>query len=577
MDTFESVLFSVMVERSGKLLSTAMECQDQEVKHKLRHSQANGSSDSHLPNRRNHGRYNLRYRNGVAKSENRANSRSTRLKGKISDTVSTEEKVCGSSRKKSRNRLNCIHENGIREEKLDRRVNGKMSDAVSVREKACESSRKKSKKGLNSVHENGDSKEKLEIDDGTMAYSTDKQTNMTVDPVIGIQESVENCGPQKDGKVSGLIDHSQAGGTNDRSQAGSTNDQSQDADYSYLPGLNDELALLCLAHTSRAEYGKLFSINSRYFALAKSGELYKIRRKEEIAEQWVYMLASGQYEWRAFDPLSGKWRRLPNLPSDTCFAASDKESLCAGTHLLVLGREIEGLVIWRYDLVTNDWYKGPSMLTPRCLYASASCGDFAFVAGGISAKGDLLKNAERYDPTNQRWEQLPDMNKKRKLCSGCYMDGKFYVIGGTGDNGDLTCGEVYDSDKKTWEIIEKMKPSGPRDAVTQAPPLIAVANNELYALEASTNQLQVYIKKTNRWKELGEVPVRADFNSGWGVAFKSLGNKLLLIGGETGQSAYGQGVSIYTSRPISTESAPQWDFLTRVGGSFVFNCAIMAT
>jgi len=577
LGTFESVLFSAMVERSGRLLSTAMECQDQEGKHKPRQSQANGSSDSLLPNGRNQGRYNLRHRNGVVKSKNQANSRSTRVKGKIADTVSIEEKACGSSRKKSRNRLNCIHENGISEEKLDRRVNGKISDAVSVGDKACESSRKNSQNGLNCIHENGVTTEKLEIDDGGMAYSTDKQTSVAVDPVIGIQEPVENCGPQKDGKASGLNGQSQARGTNDRSQAGGTNDQSQDADYSYLPGLNDELALLCLAHTSRAEYGKLFSINKRYFSLAESGELYKIRRKEEIAEQWVYMLASGQYEWRAFDPLSGKWRRLPNLPSDTCFASSDKESLCAGTHLLVLGREIEGLVIWRYDLVTNEWYKGPSMLTPRCLYASASCGDFAFVAGGISATGDLLKNAERYDPNNQRWERLPDMNKKRKLCSGCYMDGKFYVIGGTGDKGDLTCGEVYDSDKRTWEIIENMKPSVARDGVTQAPPLVAVANNELYALEASTNQLQFYIKKTNKWKELGEVPVRADFNSGWGVAFKSLGNKLLLIGSETGQNAYGQGVSIYTSRLKSNESVPQWDFLTRVGGSFVFNCAIMAT
>ena len=103
------------------------------------------------------------------------------------------------------------------------------------------------------------------------------------------------------------------------------------------------------------------------------------------------MLASGQYEWCAFDPLSGKWRRLPNIPSNTCFAASDKGYLCAGTHLLVLGQYIEGLVIWRYDLVTNEWYKGPSMLTPRCLYSSANCADFAFVAGGINATCDILK------------------------------------------------------------------------------------------------------------------------------------------------------------------------------------------
>ncbi|GLJ10450.1 hypothetical protein SUGI_0128340 [Cryptomeria japonica] len=308
----------------------------------------------------------------------------------------------------------------------------------------------------------------------------------------------------------------------------------------------------------------------------------KIRVKEEIAKQWIYMLASDQIGWRAFDPFSRRWKRLPDMPSDHCFASGDKESLCAGTQLLVLGREIEGLVIWRYDLLSNKWYKGPAMLNPRYLYASASFGSFGFVAGGISATGELLNTAERYDCDNQRWEPLENMNKKRKLCSGCYMDGKFYVIGGTGEEGDLSCGEVYDFEKNSWELIENMKPTGPRNPISQLQvlPLIAVANNELYSLEALTSQLKVYIKTTNKWKALGEVPVRADFTSGWGVAFKSLGNELLVIGGnrDPSQSMYGHGISIYTCRPDPNVAEADWRFLTRVGESnrhFVFNCAIM--
>lgn len=41
---------------------------------------------------------------------------------------------------------------------------------------------------------------------------------------------------------------------------------------------------------------------------------------------------------------------------------------------------------------------------------------------------------------------------------------------------------------------------------------------------------------------------QVDFNSEWGVAFKSLGNKLLLRGGETGQCAYGHGGVDHISR-----------------------------
>lgn len=347
--------------------------------------------------------------------------------------------------------------------------------------------------------------------------------------------------------------------------------ESQDADYYYIPGLNDELALLCLARTSRAEYDKLFSINKRYLTLSQSGELYRIRRKNGIYEQWVYMLTSDPFKWRTFDPKLGRWRKLPTLPSDTCFSCGDKESLCAGTDFLVLGREIAGPVIWRYELVTNKWYRGFSMITPRCLFASASCADFAFVAGGISLNGEILKCAEKYDPVKKRWESLPDMHKRRRLCSGCFMDNRFYVIGGTAEDGVLTCGEYYDFERKTWELIPDMIPQ----SITQAPPLVAVVNDELYALEASTNQLKIYFKRSNKWRVLGEVPVRADYSSGWGVAFKSLGDKLLVIG--RGIDSYH---SIYTSHPDPNGQEVDWHFVTKVGGSsgsFVFNCAIMST
>ncbi|KAK4392873.1 SWI/SNF complex component SNF12 [Sesamum angolense] len=90
--------------------------------------------------------------------------------------------------------------------------------------------------------------------------------------------------------------------------------------------------------------------------------------------------------------LSQFWE-LPVLPSDVCFINGDKESLCAGTHLLVSGKELDGLVVWRYELVKNKWYKGPSMRTPRCLFASTTCGSYAYVAGGMAVELNGSGNA----------------------------------------------------------------------------------------------------------------------------------------------------------------------------------------
>lgn len=354
----------------------------------------------------------------------------------------------------------------------------------------------------------------------------------------------------------------------------------QDADYSRLPSLSGEIVQQIFARVTRSEYGKLCFVNKLYLNQIKSGELYKIRGEMGIKEPSVFMLASGEPHWWTFDRHFRSFRELPELPSDSCFVAGDKESLCVGTHLLVCGREIEGIVIWRYELAMNRWYRGPSMITPRCLFASANCGDFACVAGGIAmgTSMEVLNSAEMYNPEFKSWELLPRMHKKRKFCSGFFMDNKFYVIGGQSEDGnDLTCGECFDVNRSTWELIPDILKDAP-DSTSRSPPLLAVANNELYLLEASSNVVKVYMKKTNLWKEfLGKVPVRADYSRGWGIAFKAFGDELLIIGG-TSNSYAGHGMAICTCRPDPNSAELDWGLLgtgrNRIS-HFVLNCSIM--
>lgn len=370
------------------------------------------------------------------------------------------------------------------------------------------------------------------------------------------------------------LEFSYHGGT----AGGSSGIEPQDANYSNIPSLSYELEGSILARFPRSEYWKLCFVNKRFLALLKNGELFKIRREIRFNEPSVFMFASGESSWWAFDREFNSRRKLPILPSDICFTSGDKESFCAGTHLLISGREIDGLVIWRYELAMNKWYKGPSMINPRCLFASATCGIFAFVAGGIGmvANTEVYDTAEKYNPDNQSWEPLPRMKRKRKLCSGCYMDNRFYVIGGRNEEGELTCGEYFDEDKNKWELIPDMLKDDPV-LTCHSPPLVAVVNNELYSLEASSNQLKVYLKKSNTWKQLGPVPVRADFNRGWGVAFKSLGNELLVIGASA-FSCTGNSMAIYTCCPDPNGEELQWrplDSGRNRLSHFILNCSVM--
>ncbi|KAJ7538944.1 hypothetical protein O6H91_11G069700 [Diphasiastrum complanatum] len=332
-------------------------------------------------------------------------------------------------------------------------------------------------------------------------------------------------------------------------------------DGSLIPGLGDDVAQLCLARLPRSTYYHYQTVSKKFCALFRSSELYRTRRRLGILEQWMYVLNSGR-AWRAYNPKDGIWLRLPPTPSDYVFEVSDKESLTAGTQLLVRGRQFEGNVIWIYDLVTDQWFKGSDMGTPRCLYGSASCGDFGFVAGGVDYSGNLLKSAERYNSLIGRWEPLPDMNQKRKLCSGFYMDEKFYVIGGANEEGQLTCGEEYDLVSRTWRHIPNMLPISNHQSQL-APPLVAVAENRLYAFEASRNVLRVYDKATNSWRMLGDMPVRADVNNGWGVAFKALEGQLVVIGGHRGRHDSDDD-AVWAWRPTAEGGPPDWHLMTRL-------------
>ncbi|GAA0138475.1 oxidase [Lithospermum erythrorhizon] len=354
----------------------------------------------------------------------------------------------------------------------------------------------------------------------------------------------------------------------------SSGERPQDADYDSIGySLSFELQALILARFPRLEYWKLFFLDKRCVDLLKNSHLFKIRREIGFTEPSIFMSPSGGNAWWTSDRDFKSCRKLPDLPSDDiCFIAGDKESLCAGTHLLVAGREVEGSVVYRYELAGNQWEKGPSMIIPRCLFASASYGNSAFVAGGMEfVGGEISDSAEKYDPEGRTWTPLPRMNKRRKLCSGCFMDNRFYVIGGRNEEGGLTCGEYYDESNSKWELITDMLIDDPVQNC-HAPPLIAVVNNELYSLEATSNQLKVYLKKMNSWKPLGPVPVKANARKGWGVAFKSLENELLVIGSSP------TAMDIYTCCPDPDASELHWksvDSSKTQHCHFLLNCCVM--
>jgi hypothetical protein len=309
-------------------------------------------------------------------------------------------------------------------------------------------------------------------------------------------------------------------------------------------------------------------------------EVTEARKRDGIKEEWVYMLGGGGHKgaiWRAFDPVGTKWRKLPVCPCDPAFDMCDKESAVAGMQLLVCGQSAMGFTIWRYDLQSNNWSQAPKMLHDRCLFASANTGKYAYFAGG-SAQQVTLQLAERYNSETQEWEALPDLHSRRKLCSGCILDGHFLVVGGQDQDRVLTSAEYYDESKNQWVMIENMWPASENASlVSPAPPLLAVVDNELYAVDATTMELKSYQKDTNTWKTLGRVPDRSVDSSGWGMGFKAVGKDIFVIGGSSDR---GNGLfcnEIHACNLESSGGEPKWRRVCHLffTTGFIYNCTVM--
>ncbi|CAM8879172.1 unnamed protein product [Rhodiola kirilowii] len=139
----------------------------------------------------------------------------------------------------------------------------------------------------------------------------------------------------------------------------------------------------------------------------------------------------------------------------------------------------------------------------------------------------------------------------------------------------LACGEEYDLETRKWRKIEGMYPNV--NIATQAPPLVAVVNDQLYSVEHTTNMVKRYNKQDNTWMVLGRLPIKADSSKGWGLAFKACGDKLIVVGGQRGPE--GEAVVLNSWHPDSWVSNGELDWkvlgVKEHVGVFVYNCAVM--
>jgi len=101
------------------------------------------------------------------------------------------------------------------------------------------------------------------------------------------------------------------------------------------------------------------------------------------------------------------------------------------------------------------------MLVQRTNFAAGNCDGFIYtIAGKNVDENDIkpLSSVERYDPAENKWCYVKEMNVNRYDHAACVLNGRIYVFGGSGEFDDPILEiECYDSILNTWRIVGETK------------------------------------------------------------------------------------------------------------------------
>ncbi|EOA25395.1 hypothetical protein CARUB_v10018727mg [Capsella rubella] len=179
--------------------------------------------------------------------------------------------------------------------------------------------------------------------------------------------------------------------------------------FSSLP---EEIVLHCLARASRFSRPTL-SLVSKYFqSLIASPELEATRTRNRITEDYLYVSLDLDKEnpnpsWFTVS-LIPKQQKLKPVPSFPHQHPKSSSVVSIGSDIYIIGGVVNGL---RSNRV-------------------------------LSLNG-----------RTHQWLILPNMLQPREAPAADVIDGKIYVIGGSGSNFIQDVGEVYDPNTQTWEPI----------------------------------------------------------------------------------------------------------------------------
>lgn len=201
-----------------------------------------------------------------------------------------------------------------------------------------------------------------------------------------------------------------------------------------------------------------------------------------------------------------RWRREASMP----VGLNHPAAAAYGGDVYVLGGytgrgSLSGAVasLYRYDPPTKQWSRLANAPTRRAALAVGVTGGKLYAAGGVNSTG-VLKRLEIYDFKQRSWSQGPDMETAREHLAGAVADGKFYVLAGRASGqGNFAVAERYLPSQRRWQRLPNMAKARGGIAAAAVGKRVVVFGGEEAA--GTIKEVEIYDPGTNRWSRLPDL------------------------------------------------------------------------